>query len=77
VTTLYENLVPPPNLTHHFFMVFWGPSFHHGPKLHHHRLFSETWNICISTIASHAPQIPPIGQLPDLLVLKIKEQMHS
>jgi len=23
------------------------------------------------------PPIPPVGQLPDLLVLKIKEQMHS
>ncbi|OEL35978.1 hypothetical protein BAE44_0003010 [Dichanthelium oligosanthes] len=71
MTRVYENLVPPPNLSHLFIHGFLGtllPTWLITLSLDIFRnLYHLHLNDCI-----WCPQIPPVGQLPDLLVLKIK-----
>ncbi|XP_062193427.1 putative disease resistance RPP13-like protein 1 [Phragmites australis] len=71
MTTVYENLVPPPNLSHFFIHGFLGTKF---PKW----LVSLSPDIFINLGHMHlndcisCPQVPPAGHLPELLVLRIK-----
>jgi hypothetical protein len=71
MTTVYENLLPPPNLTHLFIHGFLGTKFPSWLVSPSSAIFRNLEHLHLNDCIS-CPQIPPVGQLPDLLVLKIK-----